>query len=455
MVTSLLSMAAECTLVSSFFLVFTTLMVANLIGASPVQPSRLVTRLIHRNSIYSPYYNPSETVADCIDRAMKSSATRLAHLYSQANREIDVNDFQLNLLPSSSEPLFLVNFSMGQPPVPQLNIMDTGSNLLWVRCAPCIGCSRHTSSLFDPSKSSTYGSLSCRNVVCHHAPGGKCNWLNQCVYNQSYVNGVASLGILATEQIIFQGSDEGNNIVSEVVFGCSYENGNYRDGRFTGVFGLGSGITSLVSQMGSKFSYCLGNIADPNYRYNWLVLGDKAKMEGYSTPLEVVNSHYYVTLEGISVGEKRLNIGCTGFRRRRSGDAVIIDSGTALTWLADNLYSALANEIRNLLDGILTPVWRGSFLCYKGRVSQDLTGFPVVTFHFRGGADLELESESLFYQATPDILCMAVRQVDNYGNDFIDFSVIGLMAQQYYNVAYDLSNYKLFFQRIDCELLAD
>ncbi|WCJ42693.1 Eukaryotic aspartyl protease family protein [Euphorbia peplus] len=434
-------MAAECSFVSSFFMVITTLMAANLIGASSVQRRGFGTRLIHRNSIYSPYYNPNETVANSIDRAMKSSATQVSQLYSQAN------DFQLNLVRTSLEPLFMVNFSIGLPPVPQLTIMDTGSNLLWVQCAPCKGCS---GSQFDPSESLTYASLSCRGAMCLHTPGGNCNWLNQCAYNQTYVKGVSSRGILATEQIMFEDSDEGTNIVSEVVFGCGYDNGNYTDGRFTGVLGLGTGMTSLVSQMGSKISYCLGNIFDPNYRYNWLVLGDKAEMEGYSTPLGIVNGHYYVTLEGISVGEKRLDIGhSTSSRRRHSGD-VVIDSGTPLTWLADNLYSALSNEIRNLLDGILTPSWRKSFLCYRGRVSQDLTGFPAVTFHFRGGADLELQSESLFYQATLGTLCMAVR---TYGGN--DFSVIGLMAQQYYNVAYDLSNYELFFQRIDCELLAD
>ncbi|WCJ30175.1 Eukaryotic aspartyl protease family protein [Euphorbia peplus] len=448
-------MASQCTWVSSLFLVITTLISANLAGASTIQPRGFATRLIHRNSIYSPYYNPNETVVDSINRAMKSSAAWVAHLYSQATREIGMKDFQLNLIPTSTEPLFLVNFSIGQPPVPQLNIMDTGSNLLWVQCAPCIGCSQYTSSLFDPLRSSTYASLSCRNSVCRQAPHGKCNWLNQCVYNVTYVNGVSSQGILATEQIVFQGSDEGTSIASEVVFGCSCENRKYKDGRFTGILGLGSGTTSLVSQMGSKFSYCLGNIFDHNYRYNWLVLGDKAKMEGYSTPLEIVNSRYYVTLEGISVGEKRLNIGHTDFRRRRSGHAMVIDSGTPLTYLEDNLYSALANEIRNLLDGILTSYSRESFLCYTGSVSEDLTGFPVVTFHFRGGADLELESESLFYQPDSETLCMAMRQKNNSGNGFIDFSVIGLMAQQYYNVAYDLSSNKLFFQRIDCELLAD
>jgi hypothetical protein len=116
------------------------------------------------------------------------------------------------------------------------------------------------------------------------------------------------VGVIATEQLIFGSSDEGTNAVNNVLFGCSHRNGNYKDRRFTGVFGLGSGITSVVNQMGSKFSYCIGNIADPDYSYNQLVLSEGVNMEGYSTPLDVVDGHYQVILEGISVGETRLVI---------------------------------------------------------------------------------------------------------------------------------------------------
>ncbi|KDP38743.1 hypothetical protein JCGZ_04096 [Jatropha curcas] len=446
-------MAIACGLFSLLLLILA--LSAKTIEAYTFRPKRSVTKLIHHDSILSPYYNPNDTIADRTERTMKASATWMAYLYAQIARNKCRNDLQLNLVPSAFEPLFMVSFSIGQPPVPQLAIMDTGSSLLWVQCAPCKRCLQQTGSLLDPSKSSTYATLSCRDTVCPDAPGSKCNWLNQCMYNQTYVGSLPSVGVLATEQIIIHNSDGSTNAVPYVVFGCSHENGNYRDRRFTGIFGLGNGITSFVTQMGSKFSYCIGNVADSHYKYNQLVIGDGANIEGSSTPLEVVAGHYYVTLEGISVGEKRLNIDSTAFRSKRKGQAVIIDSGTALTWLAKNLYRALGDEVQSLLDRVLVPFWRESFLCYKGRVDQDLTGFPVVTFHFAGGADLELDSESMFYQATPDVLCMAMRQASTYSNNFTDFSVVGLMAQQYHNMGYDLDKHELFFQRIDCELLVD
>ncbi|XP_061964065.1 aspartic proteinase CDR1 [Populus nigra] len=444
-------------LVSSLPLIFSThfaLTIANNLEFSSIQPTRLVSKLIHRDSIVSPYYRSNDTVADRTERTMKASLARLSYLYAKIERDFDINDLWLNLHRSASEPLFLVNFSMGQPPVPQLAIMDTGSSLLWIQCAPCKSCSQQIiGPMFDPSISSTYDSLSCKNIICRYAPSGECDSSSQCVYNQTYVEGLPSVGVIATEQLILGSSDEGTNAVNNVLFGCSHRNGNYKDRRFTGVFGLGSGITSVVNQMGSKFSYCIGNIADPDYIYNQLVLSEGVNMEGYSTPLAVVDGHYQVILEGISVGETRLVIDPSAFKRTGKERRVIIDSGTAPTWLAENEYRALEREVRNLLDRFLTPFMRASFLCYKGKVGQDLVGFPAVTFHFAEGADLVLDTESMFYQATPNIFCMAVRQASVYGKDFKDFSVIGLMAQQYYNVAYDLNKHKLFFQRIDCELL--
>ncbi|KAF5956552.1 hypothetical protein HYC85_003777 [Camellia sinensis] len=85
-------------------------------------------------------------------------------------------------------------------------------------------------------------------------------------------------------------------------------------------------------------------------------------------------------------------------------------------------------------------------LCYMGEVSRDLKGFPVITFHFAGGADLVLDVDTMFvqlqYTVTP------ASEEDN-------LTIIGIRAQQYYNFAYDLDAMKLYFQRIDCQLVED
>ncbi|KAK6273646.1 hypothetical protein POUND7_010729 [Theobroma cacao] len=73
------------------------------------------------------------------------------------------------------------------------------------------------------------------------------------------------------------------------------------------VFGLGLLCTSLPTRL-AQFSYCIGNVLDPNYIYNELVLDDISWVEGDSTPLKVIDGDYHALLEGISIGEERLSI---------------------------------------------------------------------------------------------------------------------------------------------------
>lgn len=93
------------------------------------------------------------------------------------------------------------------------------------------------------------------------------------------------------------------------------------------------------------------------------------------------------------------------------------------------------------LEQVFNLVQQGE-LSFKGNYSRDLNWFPKVKFHFVGGADLVLDTQNLFYQVRVDACCMVVLE-----SDMIGFSVIGVVTQQNYNVAYDLANYKLYFQK--------
>ncbi|OMP03959.1 Peptidase A1 [Corchorus olitorius] len=419
--------------------------------------TRLVIKLVHRDSIHSPYYNKNDNVTVRVKRAMESSVLRFTYLQNKVRRTLPDNDLQAEILPSTDSSVFFMNISIGQPPIPQFTVMDTGSSLLWVQCLPCKHCSKQFGPIFDPEKSSTYFSLSCNSQYCHYAPHGRCNFLNQCVYNQTYIHGRPSVGILAEEQLIFKTSDEGSAAIPNVIFGCSHENGNFKDHQISGVIGLGSRKLSLITQFDSKFSYCVGSIFDPYYGHNKLILGNGAFIEGDYTPLEVIDGQYYVTMEGISVGEKRLDIDSNTFRRNKwKKSGVMIDSGSATTWLVRDGFEALRDEVQSLLGMWLTRYWYNSWaLCYRGMINEDLIGFPVVTFHFAGGADLVLDTGSLFVQLEPYAFCMNVLPSESSGDNITNLSLIGMLAQQNYNIAYDISGKKMSFQRIDCQLLEE
>ncbi|RZC25973.1 putative aspartic protease [Glycine soja] len=375
----------------------------------------LVIKLIHHESSLSPY-NSKDTIWD--------------HYSHKILKQTFSNDYISNLVPSPRYVVFLMNFSIGEPPIPQLAVMDTGSSLTWVMCHPCSSCSQQSVPIFDPSKSSTYSNLSCSEC-------NKCDVVNgECPYSVEYVGSGSSQGIYAREQLTLETIDESIIKVPSLIFGCgrkfSISSNGYPYQGINGVFGLGSGR---------------------------LVLGDKANMQGDSTTLNVINGLYYVNLEAISIGGRKLDIDPTLFERSitDNNSGVIIDSGADHTWLTKYGFEVLSFEVENLLEGVLVLAQQDKHnpytLCYSGVVSQDLSGFPLVTFHFAEGAVLDLDVTSMFIQTTENEFCMAMLPGNYFGDDYESFSSIGMLAQQNYNVGYDLNRMRVYFQRIDCELL--
>ncbi|KAK7303194.1 hypothetical protein RJT34_14096 [Clitoria ternatea] len=62
----------------------------------------------------------------------------------------------------------VVNVGLGTPEMNFTLVMDTGSSLLWTQCKPCIqgGCFNQKDPIFDPSKSSSYTSITCPSPTC-------------------------------------------------------------------------------------------------------------------------------------------------------------------------------------------------------------------------------------------------------------------------------------------------
>lgn len=434
-------------------------------AASTAKSQRLVSKLIHHNSIHHPNYNPNETPEDQMKLDTQHSLARLAYLQARIIKGslVSDNDYRVSLSPSLQSRTILANLSIGQPPIPQLVIMDTGSDIFWVMCTPCPTCVHHQVPLFDPSKSSTY-SPSCRTVTppCggSNTTGCECDLVDRFLYNITYADYSSSSGTLGHDVLVFETADEGITRVNNIEFGCGHNIVYNADPGYSGILGLAlssHGGLSFASQIGQKFSYCIGSLTDKYYSYNQLVLGEGADFEGYSTNLQVHHGFYYVTMECISIGEKRLDIAQGAFEMKRDGTGgVIIDSGSTITYLVDEVYELLHKEVSNLLHGSFKESVSGNVpwqLCYFGNVGRDLDGFPVVTFHFAGGADLVLDTGSLFIQVRDSVFCMTVGPTSVTGIE-IDLSVIGVLAQQSYNVGYDIVNGFIYFQRIECQLLS-
>ncbi|XP_056177001.1 aspartic proteinase CDR1-like [Syzygium oleosum] len=326
-----------------------------------VKPRGLAIELIHHDSIQSSYYNPKVTISEQAERAINGSLARI-HSLSKISATPNDDDVRATLIPTVSLHGFVGNISISMPPVPQLVLLDTGSDLLYI------------------DKSTIAGNFT-------------------------------------SQQATFETSDEGTIKVPIEVLGCGHSNKYGVDGQESGILGLGLGdgyLPNLVKQLGSKFSYCFD-------------------------------------LQGISVGEKKLQIDPLVFKRGLMGQGgVIIDSRTTFTFLKEEGYVSLQNKVESLMARKLNRVSHPEFLCYSGSVERDLTRFPVVTLQFWRGTQLSLDTNSMFFQLAADVLCMAISKSLP---DMSDLSVIGVLAQQSYNIGYDIRGGNIFFQRIDCNAL--
>ncbi|KAE8712180.1 Nuclear matrix protein 1 [Hibiscus syriacus] len=247
--------------------------------------------LIHRDSVKSPFYNPSETTFDRISNALHRSFNRVNHFRPNS---VSTKEAEAEIIVNSGE--YLMNISLGTPAFDIVAIADTGSDLIWTQCKPCSQCFTQEAPLFDPSKSSTYRKLSCTASQCGTLHGSSCSG-DSCQYQVGYGDRSFSRGDLAADTLNLASTTGRSVAVPKTVIGCGFENGGtFNEKR--------------------KFSYCLLPISETG-KSTKMNFGSNAVVSGpgvVSTPLvkKTPDTFYYLTLEAISVGNKRIELSSTG-----------------------------------------------------------------------------------------------------------------------------------------------
>ncbi|CAI0389767.1 unnamed protein product [Linum tenue] len=280
------------------------------------------------------------------------------------------------------------------------------------------------------------------------------------MYRIDYMDGHSSEGIYATEQLTFRTSNNGFvTTIPKVFFGCSSKQTGPGglEPHVNGILGLMAGAGDedfpdgqfpLVTRLGTSFSYCVGSLSDRYYPHNHLSFGLAVDLIGGSTPLYLQDGSYFVHLSGISFGGKMLDIKKEVFTEMALRKKIEMDSGSELFLLYTEAFDAVKAKVEIMAFWELTRVSPPSplELCYKGTVDREGRGFPVMGIHFVGGVELVVNRFGMFWQVTDDVFCLAVVRSK-------DVSVIGMMAQQGYNVGYDLKAMTVSFQKMDCQLL--
>ncbi|KAM7520273.1 hypothetical protein LguiB_019235 [Lonicera macranthoides] len=417
---------------------------------SLTRPSGFTTDLIHREySALSPFYDPSHTKFDRFRNTIHSSFSRLSKLSSSQN----TIQSQITPVPGA----YLMNVSIGTPPFNILGIADTGSDLTWTQCPPCIQCFKQNSPLFDPKYSSTYKNVPCISRPCAAVRAATCSPNNYCGYKLSYGDNSFTQGDLAVDSFTF-GSTSGQPItIPNVVFGCGHENGGTFKEFTSGIVGLGGGPLSIISQLkdsiNGKFSYCLVPL-DEQSKTSKINFGSNAAVSGtgvVSTPLitKSLSTFYYLNLEKITVGKQTLEFKASS-NSRKEGDVegnIIIDSGTTLTLLPSDLYSGLVSKVKESVNENPIKDPNGDFgLCYSigdnGEV-QNLN-LPTIIFHFTG-ADVDLPAKQTFLEVEEGMVCLTIVPND-------EIAIFGNLSQMNFLVGYDLVNKEVSFKRTDCTM---
>ncbi|CAA7048951.1 unnamed protein product [Microthlaspi erraticum] len=349
-----------------------------------------------------------------------------------------------HIYPHQNPPIFLTQISIGEPAVPLLLIVDTGSSFTWIKCGACNTCHSQLPG-YDPMVSLTYKSVSCDNSSYSSSPAlFPVKKTGECHYRQVYFHGSESRGTLAKETIQFETDDDGFVSIQNVDFGCAQDIINGSDVG-SGVLGLAYENLSILKHFENKFSLCFETLSnDPNSGHSFLALGDGARTTGQSTVLFMKYGHYHVDLETISVNGRDIPNYLTHIKGN-----TIIDTGTTLLNLAGKSYNELKSHIDSFLDGHLNSFIDGNLVCYNGTIQRQLQRLPRITLTFYKGASLELDPTSLFHQFSDKYFCLAVMMTP----EEIDLNIIGITALQNYNVGFDLEDETIFFDKISCDYL--
>lgn len=395
--------------------------------------------------------NQAESITPSLLEVLSQDQSRVSSI--QARHAFNTNQNRLLdaevTLPGKSGISFgtgdyIVTVGLGTPKKDFSLIFDTGSDLTWTQCQPCVGsCYKQRDSIYDPAKSSTYSNISCTSAQCNQLRSATGNspacTTSTCVYGIGYGDGSFSTGFFGKDKLTLSATD----VFDEFLFGCGQKNTGFF-GSSAGLIGLGRNPLSLVSQTAQKyskfFSYCLPTVSGSN---GHLTFGKEAVPSSVKfTPLITSDEFYFVNIEGIGVAGRKLPI--EPFVFQASG--TIVDSGTVITRLPSIAYSALRAAFRQqMVQYKSAPALSFLDTCYD-LSNQTTVKIPAISFYFNGNVTVDLDTTGTLIAADASQVCLAFAETSGS----IRVGIFGNRQQQTLEVVYDVDGGKLGFGAGGC-----
>ncbi|PSS01056.1 Aspartyl protease family protein [Actinidia chinensis var. chinensis] len=435
-----------------------TVRISSLLPASVCSPSiegnsskRGSLKVVHKNgpcSHLSPDKSATPTATQILTRD-QSRVNSIQYRLSFSSTQNLLQGKRTKLPANSGRSLgsgnYIVTIGLGTPKKDLSLIFDTGSDLTWTQCQPCVKfCYDQQEPILDPSLSTTYKNVSCNSVQCNklssatgHSSG--CSGTT-CLYGIQYGDSSFSVGYFGTETLTLTPTD----VFPNFLFGCG-QNNQGLFGSTAGLLGLGRDPLSVVSQTASKygkyFSYCLPTPSGSN---GYLTFGKESSSSLKFTTISINSrgpSFYFIDIMAIKVGGQTLSISQSVFKTA----GTIIDSGTVITRLPPAAYSALRAAFRQQMPYPMAAAMSLLDTCYD--LSKYTTvNVPTISFVFGGNVVVPIVAKGILYGSRASQLCLAFA-----GNsDASDVGILGNVQQQTLAVVYDVSGGKLGFGKGGC-----
>ncbi|KAL5553486.1 hypothetical protein UlMin_040887 [Ulmus minor] len=384
------------------------------------------------------------SLATRLDLALaKISHSDLKPIDKYSGLSFGAEDVEAPIISGTSEGSgeYFSRVGIGKPANPVYMVLDTGSDVNWLQCAPCAECYQQADPIFQPASSSSFSPLSCETEQCKSLDVSECR-NDTCLYEVSYGDGSYTVGDFVTETITL-----GSAALNNVAIGCGHNNEGLFIGA-AGLLGLGGGSLSFPSQLNAKsFSYCLVD-RDSNSA-STLDFDSPLPPNAVTAPLRrnsQVETFYYLGMDGVSVGGELLPIPKSSFEVDENGSGgIIVDSGTAVTRLQTETYNALRDAFVKGTKHLTSIDGVALFdTCYD-LSSKTSVEVPTVSFHFVNGNELALPAKNFLIPVDSNgTFCFAFAPTAS------SLSIVGNVQQQGTRVGFDLANELIGFTPNKC-----
>ena len=305
-------------------------------------PARLVQRNVRPCSLYQ-----CELVADlqpAPDRKVLGLDIQRRAVDPVAHDRLRRRSKTVQETVDNLDTLYFANASLGTPPQSLRFHLDTGSSDLWANSKKSDICSAagnlcSNSGAYDANASSTY------------------SYVNS-LFNISYIDGSSALGDYATDTFAF-----GGQTIKDLQFGIGYRSSSQES-----IMGIGYAVNEVqVARAGGKPYANLpallakDGVTNTNAYSLWLndldastgsiLFGgvDTAKYSGQLSKLPIIQEEgvfveFIIALTGLGQN------GEPGSIFNNQTVAVLLDSGSSLTYLPDNIVSSLYTEFKASYD---------------------------------------------------------------------------------------------------------